>query len=273
MTSNRSETSDRSPAYRIACSNQKGGVGKSTVSLNTAGALADCGNRTLLVDADPQGYLTDGTGMTEEYTAESPTLYDAFLDPDEVDIAELVRPHDEFDVLPANIDMFPLEQELVTAMRGRERLDSILSQIDSAYDFIVVDTPPSLGLLSDNSLLACQNVLIPALAEDTSIRALDILFNQIDTLEEQFDTPIVERAIVGNMVSYPLDNEERGMLDWFETTFEHIPVFEVRHRVAIKRAWNAGHSIFGYEADCDMQPVFTNVAEHLEAERQQEVSA
>lgn len=256
----------------IAISNQKGGVGKTTVAINTAGALAARGHRVLLIDGDPQGYLTTGVGLDEEYTSDPPSLYDALTTPGEYSIQDLALPVEEFDVVPANIDMFSLEQELVSAMRGRERLRMLLEDVDD-YDFILVDCPPSLGILTDNALLACQNVLIPAEAEDTSIRALDLLFKQIDTLEKNYDTPIREVALVVSNVHYPLDGEQQGMLEWFEQTFDDkVPIVEVRSRAAIKRAFNAGVSIFAHEEECDQEDALLELADHLAAVTGQEAT-
>lgn len=258
----RSEPDDPNSPYQLAVSNQKGGVGKTTLTINIAGALNERGHDVLVVDTDPQGYLTEGVGLTEAYTEESPNLYDAFVDPREVAVDPLIYSHPEFDVIPANIDMFTLEQDLVSMMRGRKRLSTLLDRIHG-YDFIVVDCPPSLGIITDNGLLACQNLLIPALAEDTSIRALDLLFQQIESLETEFETQITERALVASRVEYPLDNEQQGMLEWFEETFEHIPMYVLRHRTAIKRAWNNGVSIFEHDEDCDQERVLIDVADHF----------
>ncbi|MFC4360422.1 ParA family protein [Halobium salinum] len=256
-------SSERSEPYPIVVSNQKGGVGKTTVAINAAGALAYRGADVLVVDLDPQGYLTTGVGYDEAYTQEPPSLYDALTDPGEHDVSALVYEHDEFDVLPANIDMFNLEQELVSAMRGRERLSMLLEDVEG-YDFVVVDCPPSLGILTDNALLACPNLLIPAEAEDTSIRALDLLFKQIDTLEDNYGTSINERALVVSNVDYPLDGEQKGMLEWFDDTFaDRIPVYELRSRAAIKRAFNAGVSMFAHDEDCDQREVLLDLADHF----------
>jgi len=249
--------------YRLAVSNQKGGVGKSTVALNIAGALGERGQNVLLVDLDPQGYLTSGVRLDDEYTAPSPNLNDALKAPGEHAVGDLVVAHEEFDVLPANIDMFSLEQELVSGMRGRERLSMLLEDV-TGYDFLVVDCPPSLGLLTDNALLACENVLIPAEAEDTSIRAVELLFKQIDSLEDNFGASIQEEALVVSNVDYPLDGEQQGMLEWFEDTFsDRIPVFEIRSRAVIKRAFNAGHSIFGHDEECDQADELLRIADYF----------
>ena len=260
-------SSKRSEPYRVVVSNQKGGVGKSTIALNVAGALANRDNDVLLIDLDPQGYLTSGAGLDELYIEEGENLYYALKEPTEHNVQNLVHVHEEFDILPANIDMFNLEQELVSMMQGRKRLKMLLEDIDG-YDFVVVDCPPSLGLLTDNALLACENLLIPVEAEDTSIRAMDLLFKQVDSLESNFsEASIREQAIVISNVDYPLDNEQKGMIEWFDEKFSnYIPIFEVRNRAAIKRAWNNGNSIFGYEEESDMEDELDAIARHFEDE-------
>lgn len=272
---------DGSGATRIGIVQQKGGVGKSTVAVNVSGALNERGNDVLLIDADPQGHLTSGVGLDEHYDEQPPSLYDALVSPRSFDPTEdqhspdelIVTEHDEFDVIPSNIDMFSLEQDLVTEMRGRERLSQFLNYIDHKYNFIIVDTPPSLGHITDNVVLATQNLLVPVEAEDTSIRALDLLNTQMDTLEENYDVNIIDQAVVANNVHYPLDREQQGMMDWFEKTYDGIcPVFEIRNRVAIKRAWNEGVSVFQHDEDCDQKDELLNVAKAFENIDAQEVA-
>lgn len=251
-------------AFRFCLSNQKGGVGKTTIAINVAGALAQRGNDVLFIDLDPQGHGTEGLGFSEAYDAEPPSLYDVLLDLEQQSlIDEIIVQHQEFDLIPSNVDMFNAEPELTTTMRGRERLSMALEELSGGYDFVIVDCPPSLGNLTDNALLACHNVLIPALAEGTSIRALEILFDQIETIEQGYDVSIEDLGLVANRVE--TDGEATEMMSWFEDTFsDRIPVWEVRKRVALKRAWNNGVSIFEHDEDSDMEEVFLDIAETLE---------
>lgn len=250
--------------FQFCLSNQKGGVGKTTIAINVAGALAQRGRDVLFVDLDPQGHGTEGLGFGEAYDAQPPSLYDVLLDLDaQAKINDIVRSHREFDLLPSNVDMFNAEPELTTAMRGRERLTMALEELEHDYEFVVVDCPPSLGNLTDNALLACKEVLIPALAEGTSIRALEILFDQMETIEEGYDVSIEDLGLVANRVE--TDGEATEMMDWFEDTFAgRIPVWEVRKRVALKRAWNNGVSIFEHTESCDMEATFLDIASHIE---------
>ncbi len=248
---------------KVAITNQKGGVGKTTLTINIAGALAHQGEKVLAVDLDPQGHATEGLGLQEKYEKPPPSFYDVLIDLDsDATLNDLVVQHEEFDVVPSNIDMFNAEPELTTSMRSRERLSMALETLEPDYDYVLVDCPPSLGNLTDNAILACENVLIPAQAEGTSIRALEILFDQIDTLEETYDKDITELALIANRVEE--DNEAKEMMQWFRDTFEgEFPIFEVRKRVKLKRAWNNGVSIFKHREDCDMEEVFKDIASYL----------
>ncbi|MCF2208173.1 ParA family protein [Halobacterium salinarum] len=250
----------------FAISQQKGGVGKTTNTINIAGALAHRGHQVLAIDADPQGYLTNTLGFREAYQSDPPSLYDAIKTPHDHDAADLVVAHAEFDVLPANIDMFQLEQDLIASgRRPRQRFGDVLDQLQD-YDYVLIDAPPSLGPINDNVLLAAEDIIIPVEADDSSVLAIEHLLNQIESLERGYDVDIRERAILISNVNYPLDNEQADAIAWFEDTFDgRAPVFEVRNRAAIKRSLGAGGSIFGEDAEeTDMTAVYDDVAATLE---------
>ncbi len=252
-----------SDVAKIAVSNQKGGVGKTTVAINVAGALNERGHDVLFVDLDPQGNATEGLGLEEEYEARPPTLFDVLTDHEaREDVDSLVVSHSEMDVLPSNIDMTSVEPELTMAMRGRERLMQVFDALDADYDVILIDCPPYLGNLTDNALLAAGNVLIPALAESTSKRALEILFDQIEVLEAEYDTQVRDLGVVANRVE--TTNEAKAMLAWFEEVFSDVPVWEIRKRVTLQRAFSAGCSVFEFEEECDMTDEFLAIAAELE---------
>ena len=248
---------------KIAVSNQKGGAGKTTTSINVAGALNQLGYDVLLIDLDPQGHATEGVGLEDEYDADVISFYDVLPDLDVIDeTAQLIYGHSEMDVIPSHQDMINIEDALAGVPNRENRLNMALDNLDE-YEYIVVDCPPNLGVLTDNALLACENVLIPAQTKTTSIRALELLFKQINALEAAFDTGIQEVGLVANEVG--TDNEADEMMEWFEEVFEErAPVWEIRKRVALQRAWNAGGSIFEHEEDCDMEEVYLQIAESLE---------
>ncbi|MFB6201126.1 MAG: ParA family protein [Halorhabdus sp.] len=245
---------------------QKGGVGKTVTTLNVAGALADRGLDVLAVDVDPQGYLTHRLGFEDAYKADAPSLYNALNDPGEHAVADLVVNHAEFDLLPSNIDMFRLEQDLIASgMRPRLRLQRLLDDAD-AWDVIIIDAPPSLGPLNDNVALAAGELLVPVEADESSRLALNHLLRQLDTLEDNYDVHVDIVGVVVSNVSYPLDNEQQANIEWFRDRFEeHVPVWIVRSRAAIKRAVKAGGSVFGADAeDTDMREVYAEIAEEID---------
>lgn len=268
------------PPVRIAVTLQKGGTGKTTTAINLAGALNHRGHDILFVDLDPQGNATEGLGLAEEYEPQKPSLFDV-LASDQSLASELIVSHPEMDVLPSNIEMFQIETELTGAMRARERVSRALDAIEveaidgnerengskhgseSKYDYVIIDCPPWLGILTDSALIAAGRVVLPALAESTSTRALEILFEQIETVEQQYEMDIEELAVVANRVEP--DGESEEMCAWFQETFEpHIPVVEIRKRVALKRAWSNGTSIFSAGEACDMTKRYEELAALVE---------
>jgi ATPases involved in chromosome partitioning len=252
--------------HKIGITNQKGGVSKTTNSLNIAGALADDDihpdTSVLAVDMDPQGYLTHRLGFKDAYAADPPSLYDAIQSPSEYDIPDLVVHHDEFDLLPANIDMFRLEQDLIASgMRPRMRLRSLLTDT-TEWDVIIIDAPPSLGPLNDNVVLATEQLLVPVEADESSQLALNHLLRQLDTLEDNYEVTIDMLGLIVSNVSYPLDNEQQAAIEWFSERFEgRVPVWIVRTRAAIKRAVKNHGSIFAEDAErTDMDDIFGEIA-------------
>jgi len=253
---------------KVAVSNQKGGVGKTAVAINVAGALNRRGHDILFVDLDPQGNATENLGMREVYDKEPPSLFDVLSDPEQRDrVADLVLSHDEMDLLPSNIDMTAVEPELTLSRRSGQQLSLVLEHVEDDYDFVLIDCPPFLGNLMDNALYAAQNTLIPALAETTSKRAFELLFDHIGAIETDYGIQIQDRGVVVNRVDVR-KNQAQEMIAWIEDAFDDTPVWTVRERAAVQRALTGGGSIFTEEPDCDQLPVFENIAANLEQQFQ-----
>jgi len=249
---------------KISVTNQKGGVGKTTVAINVAGALADRGRDVLFVDLDPQGNATENLGLMDAYDDEPPSLFDVLTDAEKRDqISELVREHPEMDVVPSNIDMTAAEPELTVSRRSGEQLDLALRHVEDDYEYVVVDCPPNLGNLMDNALFATQHVLVPALAESTSKRAFELLYDHIEALELDYEISIDEVGVVVNRIDVR-KKQAREMVDWINAAFEDTPVWQIRERADVQKALDEGVSLLEYNSDSDMVAVFRDIATDLD---------
>jgi len=163
---------------RIFCvANQKGGVGKTTTCINLAAALAQAGQRTLLIDLDPQGNATMGSGVDKRAVAKS--VYHVLVGLATLDEARVASPSGGYDVLPANRDLAGAEVELVGLERRENRLRDALRDFDADYDLVLIDCPPSLSMLTLNGLCAAHGVIIPMQCEYFALEGLSDLVNTI----------------------------------------------------------------------------------------------
>ena len=164
-------------ARLIAVVNQKGGVGKTTTSVNLAASLAASGRRVLLVDLDPQGNATTGSGVDKKTVAR--TVYQVLLGLGEAASIRTASESGKYDLLPANRELAGAEVELVDLPNREGRLKAALTTVEGDYDFILIDCPPSLSLLTINGLVAAREVLIPMQCEYYALEGLSDLVGTI----------------------------------------------------------------------------------------------
>jgi chromosome partitioning protein len=233
----------------IAVCNQKGGVGKTTLTINLGAALADSGRRVLLIDLDPQGHLTEGMGLQACYLDARPTLFDALINNESIPLATLIqRPtegRERLAVIPATYQLMLAEQALYMARNREHKLKTLLAHLDAPFDYVLIDCPPMLGNLTDNALNAARRVLIPIQAEATSLRALELLFDQIESIERGLNIAIQVLGVVPNMVQDSVI--ARTILHDLRASAPMLAPFELRKRVILQAAWAAGRSIFAYD--------------------------
>ena len=195
------------PARIIAMCNQKGGVGKTTSSINIAGALSQYGRRVLIVDFDPQGAATVGLGINAN-TVED-TVYTALFNP-RMDVHDVIR-HPDFenlDIMPANIDLSAAEVQLVTEVGREQVLAGVLRQVKDEYDVIIVDCQPSLGLLTVNALTAADGVIIPVAAEFFALRGVALLMQSIEKVQSRINPSLEVYGVLVTMFTHTLHCDE-----------------------------------------------------------------
>lgn len=172
----------------IAVANQKGGVGKTTTSVNLAACLGDAGKKTLLLDTDPQGNATSGIGVEQKKNAKS--IYDCLINDDPLKDVVVKTKYKNLFCCPANQSLSGAEIELV-GMMGREyKLKNAVNSVRDKYDFVIIDCPPSLGLITLNALTAADSVLVPIQCEYYALEGLSQLTGTIRQVKKVLNPPL-----------------------------------------------------------------------------------
>ena len=172
----------------IAIANQKGGVGKTTTSINLSSCLAELGKKVLLVDIDPQGNATSGVGIIKQNLEN--TVYELFLE--ECTVSECLTQSavDNLNVLPSNVNLSGAEIDLI-GVEGREFiLKNILDSIKDLYDYIIIDCPPSLNVLTVNAMTAADSVIVPIQCEYYALEGLSQLIHTINLIQDRLNASI-----------------------------------------------------------------------------------
>ena len=255
----------------IAIANQKGGVGKTTTSINLAAGLAYLNKKVLLVDFDPQGNATQGVG--HRVGLKDLTVYDAILNDTNVEecIKTLNRP--PLDILPANINLAGADLELAKIEENREQyLSKTLEQIKDKYDFIIVDCPPSLGLLNTNALTAADSVLIPVQCEYYALEGITQLLQTIRLVQKFFNPKLKIEGVLLTMydartnLSAEVGQEIRKHFK--EKTYKtYIP-----RSIKLSEAPSAGKSIFDYEVASEGAKAYVALTKEVIANNTEEVN-
>ena len=228
----------------IAFANQKGGVAKTTTTLNLAVAFAEDGHRVLCVDMDPQGNLTMSQGIDPDELQKS--MYDVLVH--KTPIADVVV-HREVDVACASIDLAGAEIAMST-MIGRERsLERALKEVADVYDFVFIDTPPSLGLLTINALTAANKVIVPVQCEYLSMRGLIQLQNTLAMIRENLNPDVDIEGILPTMMDTRTLHAKEAIELLEENFGDRVFASRIRKTVRFAEAPVKGMSVLKYDPD------------------------
>lgn len=249
----------------VAIAINKGGTGKTITAINLADALARRRSRVLLIDMDPQGHATEAVGMASAYEKE-PHLGELLLDQPSVErktLKDLAVKRDPFWIVPSHPALFSTRQALNTKPDGFLALKNKLKEIEDEFDVCVVDSPPELGMLSDNAIIACNNLIVPILTSESSLRGLEaLILRQLNPIREKLGLPIEILCIFFNMVMNT--GERKRIIYGLKKSFGNkIADFEIRKRVDFDKAWREGKTLREFNPGSDQLEYYQRLVDKV----------
>lgn len=247
----------------IAVTNQKGGVGKTTTTVNLAASLALAERRTLVIDLDPQGNASSALGVDRASLADTATIYDALMG--EVKVSEVLRTTeiDHLSVAPATNHLAGAEVELVTAFARESKLKAALAEIKGQFDYILIDCPPSLGMLTINALNAADSFLVPLQCEYFALEGLSQLMHTVSLIRQSINPALSEEGIILTM----FDGRNNLANEVVKEVRKHFQdkVFEtvVPRNVRLSECSSFGKPIVLYDIDSKGCLAYLNLAKEL----------
>ncbi|MEP7103876.1 MAG: ParA family protein [Candidatus Dojkabacteria bacterium] len=237
----------------LAVTNQKGGVGKTTTVLNLGVYLAVKGQKTLLVDIDPQSNLTSGLGVKgdlqnkENITNQEPkTIYDVLVNKEPAESAVLKTRIKNLDIIPCTIELAGAEVELVGSLSRESILKKAIENVSKNYDFVIIDCPPSLGLLTINGLVAANNVLIPVQSEYYALEGLGQLINTVKLIKNNLNSSMDVGGVILTMYD-PRTNLSKDVAGETQNFFgDKVFKSVVPRNIKLSEAPSHGLSIYEY---------------------------
>lgn len=246
----------------IAVSNQKGGVGKTTTAINLASGLGYLGNKVLLVDFDPQGNATQGVGAN--VSGNKLSVYNLIMEDYEVAAIRKTLQSPPIDIIPANISLAGADLQMVKFEVGKEELlKKKLDKIRDEYDFIIIDCPPSLGLLNTNALTAADSVIIPVQCEYYALEGVTQLLLTIRLVQQLFN----EKLMIEGVVLTMFDARTKLSVEVQQEVRKHFKdrVYRsyIPRNIKLSEAPSRGMSIFEYDVRCEGAKAYAGLANEV----------
>ncbi len=245
----------------IAIANQKGGVGKTTTAVNLSACLAHIGKRVLLIDVDPQGNTTSGIGIDKGDVENC--IYNILVE--DISPKEVIMPTavEGLDIIPSTIQLAGAEIELVPTISREVRLKRALEQVEHNYDFIIIDCPPSLGLLTINSLTASNSVLIPVQCEYYALEGLSQLLNTVRLVQKHLNTNLEIEGVLLTMLD-ARTNLGIQVIDEVKKYFrEKVFTTIIPRNVRLSEAPSHGQPIITYDPKSRGAEVYIDLAKEV----------
>ncbi len=253
----------------LAVANQKGGVGKTTTTVNLATALAACGKQVLIVDLDPQGNASTGLGVAAKQRDHS--IYQVLLDgmPLKEAVTRTLVPG--MDIIPSGVDLSGAELELIDVARREYRLRDAMQAIRGTYDFVLIDCPPALGLLTLNALVAADAVLVPLQAEFYALEGLSHLMRTIDRVRRGLNEGLSLQGVVLTMFDRRNNLCEMVAADVREYLGERVYKTMIPRNVRVSEAPSHGKPVLLYDMRCAGAQAYIRLAREI-LQREQNLS-